>query len=43
MPWVRGHYARRPRTGRRYGRQPAIGTIVLIVLGVVLLIYLITR
>jgi hypothetical protein len=43
MPWVRGHYARRPRTGRRYGRQPAIATIVLIVLGVVLLIYLITR
>jgi hypothetical protein len=43
MPWVRGHYARSPRTSRRYGRSPGIGMIALIVLGVVLVIYLITR
>jgi hypothetical protein len=45
MAWVRGHYARRTRTGRRYGRSssrrsPSLGVIVLIAAGIVLLIYL---
>ena len=43
MPWVQGHYARSRRTGRRYARSPGVATIVLIVLGVILVIYLITR
>jgi hypothetical protein len=41
MPWVRSHY-RRP-TGYGYAGPYSIGMIVLVVLGVLLLIYLITR
>ena len=49
MPWVRGHYARRPVARRRngrsggYGRSPGAVAIVLIALGVLLLVYLLTR
>jgi len=44
MPWVQGHYARRPRTRRHYrssGTRAA--TIVVVLVGVLLLIYLLTR
>jgi hypothetical protein len=41
MPWVRSHY-RRP-AGYGYGGPYSTGMIVLIVLGVLLLIYLVTR
>jgi hypothetical protein len=43
MAWVRGHYARRSRTGRRYRRSPNLAVIALVVVGVVLLVYLLTR
>jgi hypothetical protein len=46
MAWVQGHYVRRRRSGRsrrRYGRSPSVGTMVLIALGIVLLIYLFNR
>ena len=44
MPWVQGHYARRPRTRRYYPSSGTrAGTIVLILVGVLLLIYLLTR
>jgi hypothetical protein len=41
MPWVRSHY-RRP-TGYGYGGPYSTGMVVLVVLGVLLLIYLVTR
>jgi hypothetical protein len=43
MAWVRGHYARRSRTGRRYRRSPSTAMIALIVVGAVLVLYLVTR
>jgi hypothetical protein len=44
MPWVRGHYARRSRT-RRYNRSSglSVGAIVVVLIGVLLVIYLLTR
>jgi hypothetical protein len=41
MPYVRGHYRRRP--GYAYGGPYSTMWIVLVVLGVLLLVYLITR
>ena len=41
MPWVRGHYARPPRTGRR-GPLGA-GAIIGIAVAIFVVIYLITR
>lgn len=41
MPWVRGHYRRRP--GYAYAGPYGTGMVVLLVLGVLLLIFLITR
>ena len=41
MPWVRSHYRRSPGYG--YGGPYSTMWIVLAVLGVLLLIYLITR
>jgi hypothetical protein len=41
MPWVRSHYRRPAGTG--YGGPYSTGMVVLIVLGVLLLIYLVTR
>jgi hypothetical protein len=46
MPWVRGHYARRPRTRRRYQRshsQNVIGIVVIAVVVIFLLIWLIAN
>jgi hypothetical protein len=48
MARARIHYARRTRTRRHYGRStgrrsPSVGTIVLISLAVVLLIYLVSH
>ena len=44
MPWVRGHYARSSRT-RRYGRSygAGAGTVVAILVGVLLVLYLANR
>jgi hypothetical protein len=41
MPWVRSHYRRSPGYG--YGGRYGTGMLVLVVLGVLLLIYLVTR
>ena len=41
MPWVRSHYRRSPGYG--YGGPYSTGMVVLVVLGVLLLVYLITR
>jgi hypothetical protein len=50
MPWVRGHYARPPRTGwsarsrrRRYGESEIITVIALAAVAVLLVLYLTTR
>jgi hypothetical protein len=41
MPWVRGHYARSPRTGRR--GEARLAFIVLAVLVAVFLIVMLAR
>jgi hypothetical protein len=41
MPWVRGHYARQPRTGRRYEARLAL--IALAVLVGIFLIVMVAR
>ncbi len=41
MPWVRGHYARPPRNGRR--GPLGVGAILGIAIVIFLVIYLITR
>jgi hypothetical protein len=41
MPWVRGHYARPPRNGRR--SPLGVGAILGIALVIFIVIYLLTR